>query len=279
MPSRHHRVVIGIGAAALLFVAVLATEVRGQSSTVQQGDYVDALIRATKTTLVSSDLTAGVTAVGTRLVSANELSREFDFQFHILNEEHPTAFSGPGGRIYIASGLLFRLDSVDLLAAALAHEIAHVQLEHARRQREMSQGASKWWSVGLSWATEIASMYAGYRVGLLVKDPAYQQQLGSLTSSVFDHTLSLKAYTLGTHIVSSFYGGYREEFEFEADDTGMRYLAAAGFDSTAMRRLFEILLEMEHTPTTRPGATLGLHASTDQLRRRVDRITGSGAAR
>lgn len=47
-------------------------------------------------------------------------------RFRLLDSDHVNAFSLPGGYIYITRGLYIRLTSEGLLAAALAHEMAHI---------------------------------------------------------------------------------------------------------------------------------------------------------
>ena len=63
--------------------------------------------------------------VGARLVAATP-ELEGGYQYHLLAHESPNAFSLPGGRIYVTKGLYERLDSDDLLAAVIAHEMAHI---------------------------------------------------------------------------------------------------------------------------------------------------------
>ncbi|MEE8368110.1 MAG: M48 family metalloprotease [Thermoanaerobaculia bacterium] len=264
---------LSVTVSVVVLLAAWPSISEAQSSAVKKGNYVDAMILSTKQVLVNREVSARVASLGRRLVSANPgLSDDFEFEFTVLNDEQLTAFSGQGGRVYLASGLLFRLDSVDELAAAMAHEVAHVQLEHARKQVEMGEGASRWWSVGLDWGLQIASLYVGYKVGGLASNPSDQQQLSDLTSTVFDQTLRLKTYQLGAHVVSSFYGGYEDEFEFEADKLGIEYLERAGFDRTAMSRLFETLLEIDSEPSESPSFTVGLHSTVDILKQRLERI-------
>jgi len=48
----------------------------------------------------------------------------------IGDDPDPNAFAGPGGTIYVATGMLDLLDNEDELAFLLAHELAHVELDH-----------------------------------------------------------------------------------------------------------------------------------------------------
>jgi predicted Zn-dependent protease len=48
------------------------------------------------------------------------------YRYRLLNSDSVNAFSLPGGRIYITRGLYERLGSDALLAAVIAHEMAHL---------------------------------------------------------------------------------------------------------------------------------------------------------
>ncbi|MBI3199923.1 MAG: M48 family metalloprotease [Myxococcales bacterium] len=54
----------------------------------------------------------------------------------LLDTSHVSIRSGPGGYIYLTRGLLAFLGSEAELAAALAHEVAHVSMRHWRKQAE-----------------------------------------------------------------------------------------------------------------------------------------------
>ncbi len=74
---------------------------------------------------------ARMTAVAERLRSANpDLGSHW--VFHVLASDQPNAFSLPSGRIYLTQALCQRRigEDHDLLAAVIAHEMAHVVLGH-----------------------------------------------------------------------------------------------------------------------------------------------------
>jgi predicted Zn-dependent protease len=54
----------------------------------------------------------------------------------LIDSSHVSIRSGPGGYIYMTRGLLAFLGSEAELAAALAHEVAHVSMRHWRKQAE-----------------------------------------------------------------------------------------------------------------------------------------------
>ena len=57
------------------------------------------------------------------------------YTFRLLNTDTCNAVSLPGGRVYLTRGLLARLDSDRLIAAVLAHEMAHIATrDHFKRR-------------------------------------------------------------------------------------------------------------------------------------------------
>lgn len=68
---------------------------------------------------------AAIDRIGRQLLDAADDCR-INCYFRLLESSRVNAFSVPEGGVYVTSGLYRRLNSEDLLAAALAHEIAHV---------------------------------------------------------------------------------------------------------------------------------------------------------
>lgn len=63
--------------------------------------------------------------LGWRLTQAVPQLRS-DYQYRLLDSDRPNAVSLPGGRIYITRALYEQLSCDDLIAAVLAHEMAHL---------------------------------------------------------------------------------------------------------------------------------------------------------
>ena len=57
------------------------------------------------------------------------------FTFQIIEGDAPNAFALPGGYVFVYTGLIKIADEEDELAAALAHEIAHVAARHMTARR------------------------------------------------------------------------------------------------------------------------------------------------
>ncbi|MCL2042513.1 MAG: M48 family metallopeptidase [Treponema sp.] len=138
----------------------------------------------------------------------------------ILDSDVPNAFSTPAGHIFLSSGLVNLAASEDMLAAALAHEIAHIQLRHG-----------------------LAEIYQDRLINDLSQE---QQRLSRLAES----EISAEAQQVFTQPVHEFVNilfarGYSQLQEFEADRYALILLASAGYDHMA---LVELLRELETSP-------------------------------
>ncbi len=90
----------------------------------------------------SQDLQRYVNLVGGLL--AAQVAGRGDWRFGVLDAEVLHTASAPGGLVLVTSGLIRQLGSEDELAAALAHEMAHVMHRHlelgVRRQLQADAG-------------------------------------------------------------------------------------------------------------------------------------------
>ncbi|HEU0133573.1 MAG TPA: M48 family metalloprotease, partial [Allosphingosinicella sp.] len=133
--------------------------------------------------------------VGQKIASAAGLDGQCTFT--LVNSDVVNAFAVPGCYIYITRGLMGIVNSEAELASVLAHEVGHIVAAHNRRQ----QRRSLWRSIGV-WA------------------------VGTITGS---EDLSRIAGRAAEYFTLR----YSRKQEYEADDLGVRYLAAAGYDPYA----------------------------------------------
>lgn len=161
------------------------------------------------TVLPGDDLTAlYVTDIGRRIAGQNN-PWGANFRFRVIQDQRTiNAFALPGGKIYITTGLLNRLDNEAELASVLAHEVAHVSKRHYARNmgRQML----------MSWVKKF---------------------LGGT-----DHTM-LEAGSFLTTSIS--FLKMRQEDEFEADYQGTLYIYELDYDPAASATLQKKLLDME----------------------------------
>jgi septum formation protein len=118
-------------------------------------------------------------------------------------ESMVNAVSLPGGYIYVFKGLLEYIKSDEQLAAVISHEIAHITARHSIKRLQASYG---------SLALIIAAMQAN------------SQLAGGV------------AATLQTMFLA-----YSQEDEIQADNLGIKYMKAAGYDPQGMVAMLESL--------------------------------------
>jgi predicted Zn-dependent protease len=133
--------------------------------------------------------------VGRKIAAAAGLDGQCTFT--LVNSDVVNAFAVPGCYIYITRGLMGIVNSEAELASVLAHEVGHIVAAHNRRQ----QRRSLWRSIGV-WA------------------------VGAITGSEDLTRIAGRA-------AEYFTLRYSRKQEYEADDFGVRFLAAAGYDPYA----------------------------------------------
>jgi beta-barrel assembly-enhancing protease len=176
----------------------LSDEVRKQAKTVE-----DPLI------------TEYVNRMGQTLVRNSDA--KVPFSFRIIEGDAPNAFALPGGFIFVYTGLIKIASEETELAAAMAHEIAHVAARHMTCQATKSQIASVA-SIPLS---VLLPGWGGY---------AARQGANVAIPTAFLH--------------------FGRKDESEADYLGVQYMYAAGYDPTGAISIFE---KIESLNRRQPG--------------------------
>ncbi len=161
------------------------------------------------------------------------------YRFILLDSDAINAFAAPGSFIFLTRGMLRVCDTEEELAAILAHEIAHIEHDHAVKAIKQSRGADFWKTLG----TEIAKNAAD-------RD---QTQLTDTFSGMAGDAFKTLSVT-----------GYSRESEQDADRSAVALLKRAGYPPSA---LVSMLQKMESK--LRPG---GLDFVKTHPRP-VDRIT------
>jgi predicted Zn-dependent protease len=154
-----------------------------------------------------------INRVGQNLVRNSDANGPFTFK--VIESSEVNAFALPGGYVFIYSGLIRIADEEDELAAAMAHEIAHVAARHMTRQATKDQ---------------LVTMAAS-GIGLRGWTGYATRQAASLA------------------IPMTFLSFARKD-ESEADYLGVQYLYAAGYDPTGALSIFE---KMEALERRQPG--------------------------
>lgn len=144
---------------------------------------------------------------------------DLTFQFRILNSPEPNAFALPGGYIYVSRGLLVLANSESELANVLAHEIAHVEKQHALARMDRATQTNWLTTLGILAA---AALGGGDAIG------AIQAANASAVAA------------------------YSREQEREADHVGQEIALRAGWDPRGMA---DFLRSLENQARLEQGAS------------------------
>ena len=87
-------------------------------------------------------LTTPVRQIGNRLVAALP-HKDFDYQFFVVADNSPNAFTIPGAKIYVHTGLMQFVSDENELAGVMAHEIGHAYERHPAKSITRQAGLSQ----------------------------------------------------------------------------------------------------------------------------------------
>jgi len=147
-----------------------------------------------------------VNDLGQRLAARSERP-ELEWTFRVVDDPIVNAFALPGGYIYITRGILAHMNSEAELAAVIGHEIGHVTARHGVTQMSKAQLFQGLLGVGTLLAPERADRFGG----------------------VIEQGAGLAFLKFG------------RDDERQADDLGLRYMVAGGYDARPMVGMFEML--------------------------------------
>jgi predicted Zn-dependent protease len=138
------------------------------------------------------------------------------YHLAILDSTEINAFATSGGHIFITRGLLECTDSEDTLAAIIAHEIGHIQLQHGIKAIKNSRITQAILVTGTSAAASLGN-----------------DQLKEL-ADVMDESVNEIVSTLLEK-------GYSRDQEYDADTAAMTLMAAAGYDPSSLISMLRLL--------------------------------------
>ena len=156
------------------------------------------------------------------------------FTIKVIDSDEVNAFALPGGYFFVNKGLILAADNEAELAGVMAHEIAHVAARHAMENQ------------GKGALINYASI-----AGIIFGGPIVSQVLYN-GGGILAGLASLK---------------FSRSAEEEADNLGVQYLYASGYDPTAMATMFEKLAAQNKK---KPGAVAKLFSTHPQSLERRD---------
>lgn len=155
-----------------------------------------------------------VADVGKRIVDRTDASKSpyvGNFNYYLLDDPKTiNAFALPGGQIFITRALFDRLENEAQLAGVLGHETGHVINRHSAEHMAKGQ-------LGQMLVTA---------VGVGASDRDDGGRAAAVAAMMANQMLQLR---------------YGRKDETEADEYGLKYMAQAGYDPTAMLQVMEIL--------------------------------------
>lgn len=162
-----------------------------------------------------------VNLVGLAIVSsAPEVRQTFNgYHFVVLEGDELQAISAPGGFIFVTSGAIRRTRDEDELAALLAHEIAHVSLNHGI-------GAIKAATKKRSLALIVQGVGKGVEEESRRNGSENGRELAELATVFADAVQEITTDLLVK--------GYSREQEYEADRGAALYLQSSGYAREAL---------------------------------------------
>ncbi len=139
------------------------------------GDIFWDLIKKSNDPIDDKKITGPVDSLLTKICEANNLDRK-KIKLHVLNKDEVNAFAMPNNHLVVYSGLITASDNEGQLSGVIAHEVAHLQMNHVMKKMVKE--------VGLSVLISIAAGNGGETVGSLAK---------TLTSTAYDRKLEKEA--------------------------------------------------------------------------------------
>jgi len=171
-------------------------------------------------------ITEYINRVGQNIVLHSDA--KVPFTIKVIDSDEVNAFALPGGYFFVNRGLILAADNEAELAGVMAHEIAHVCARHAME----NQGKAAF----INYAALAGILFGGAVVSGIL------QNGGGILAG-----LAQLKFTRGA--------------EEEADNLGVQYLYAAGYDPTAMSTMFEKLASQNKK---KPGTMAKLFSTHPQ---------------
>jgi predicted Zn-dependent protease len=185
----------------LLIPSAFAVSVMDQLE-IEIGKSVDSQIKSEYPVLKDAELTAYIARLGDELV-AQSTRKNLKYTFTVLNDNQTVnAFAGPGGFIYVTTGLLHLCDNNAEVMGVLAHEIAHVAHHDQMDAMGLGLGLAALGTLATGGSPEMVQAGVSVALGLIQN-------------------------------------GYSRDDEKQADLSAVDYLVGAGMQPWAMLDFFE----------------------------------------
>lgn len=142
----------------------------------------------------------------------------------VLDTDMINAFATPGGHIIITRGLLNCTNTEDDLAAVIAHEVSHIQLDHSVK------------AIQTSYSSQLAAQMVGdIAIHAMKKSDNFGVRfLAKNASSAISDVVDSMVNTVIT-------SGYSKETEFEADANAVQLMVNTGYSPDGMVEMLNLI--------------------------------------
>lgn len=183
---------------------------------------------------------AYVNKIAQALLKNSDAADLYDgYHVKLLDSKEMNAFATSGGHIFITRGMLECATSEDALAAAIAHEISHIQLKHSASVIKSSR------------YTDVVTKTAS--AALTLND---EKELAGIMDD-----------TVGDAVNKLVSKGYSKAQEFDADCNAIKLMNAAGYNPNEM---ITLLNTMEQVSGKASGGMFKTHPSPQQRIKKVE---------
>ncbi|MFH2068971.1 MAG: M48 family metallopeptidase [Candidatus Omnitrophota bacterium] len=216
---------ISFGGCSTVYNPVTGRQEKSMYSTQEEiavGESVDRQVRKEFKPSSNAEKIAWVKKIGQKV--AGQSGREdITFYFEVLEDKSVNAFAGPGGYVYVTTGLLNLVSSDDELACVLGHEVGHVAARHAIKQMQ-------------------SQVLYSVPASIIFSESRYAQ-IEQAVNVAFNLTQL----------------SYSRKDELQADTLGMSYAVNAGYDPAGMVSFLRKLSEIEEKEPRLIIAPLSTH--------------------
>jgi len=140
----------------------------------------------------------------------------------ILDSAEINAFATSGGHIFVTRGIINAAKSEDALAGVIAHEVAHIQLQHSIKAIKNSRITQALMVTG----TAAGGAAAGMNVNQLTD--VFNESVGEIVTTLVNN-------------------GYSRDQEYQADNTAMSLMAAAGYNPSGLLDMLRQLSSVQNS--------------------------------
>jgi predicted Zn-dependent protease len=211
----------------------------GLSQEVAMGKSLDAQVRSEYKIVTGTPQAERVERIGRRIAAVSD-RKDVEYHFALIESGDLNAFAAPGGFIYVTTETAKVADSDAELAAVMAHEVGHVAALHSVKQMQ----------------TALA--------------------FDLLSALVFDEDRAKTAEAADIAFNVVVMSGFSRRDELQADELGVKYSAAAGYDPYGLSSFFVKLEERNReTVVDKVFEFMRSHPLIGERRRRAESLAAT----